>query len=400
MIKKIQKGKYAGKWQVRIQPVDKQTGKRISWPVKYTDTKREAVTVERKMWLDYENGFRPTESSTIFVDAFKKYVDDKASTISPVTLKAWRDSEKSFKEYFKKAKIKDITRATVNKYAHQFVKNRGVTVSKNSVISTRLIHMHHFFDLLVGNVIQENPVPEHALKQFFRKSEFSVNPSQYLFTEDELQAIKDKVQTDLSKTTIYNSNAKLAVWIEAETGMRPAEVQALKFTDLVKEGSFWTFRISDSWSDYVHGFNGALKARPRGFSRTVLPISKELADFVKNYKVRQTEFLKEHNLKNKYNLVLLNLRDYRSTSMGNPISQSGMNDMLKKVCKELEIDSGEDKLSLYSFRHTICTNLANKPGISYPWAAERMGHSLSTFMKVYVGVTSDINEKMMKTWVS
>ena len=49
MIKKIQKGKYAGQWQVRIQPIDKQTGKRISWPVQYADTKKEAVKLERQL---------------------------------------------------------------------------------------------------------------------------------------------------------------------------------------------------------------------------------------------------------------------------------------------------------------------------------------------------------------
>ena len=37
MIKKVEKGKYAGKWKVRIQQVDKVTGKRLSFPVKYAD---------------------------------------------------------------------------------------------------------------------------------------------------------------------------------------------------------------------------------------------------------------------------------------------------------------------------------------------------------------------------
>lgn len=400
MIKKIENGKNSGKWQIRIQPVDRNSGKRISWPVKYANTKKEAVSLERKMWLDFENGMKPTEANSSFCSAFQKYVDQKQETISPVTLKAWNDSARSFKRYFKNMKIKDISTSVVNRYAHHYVNEHHTTVSNSSVISTRLIHMRNFFKTIQGSVIQDNPVPIHALKYFFKKSDFSVTPKQYLFSNTELHQIEKKVQEDLQKCNVYNSNARLAIWIEVETGMRPAEVQALKFDNLIKEDGFWTFKISDSWSDYVHGFNGALKARPHGYSRTTLPISKELAAFIKEFQVRQDEFLKDHGLTNQFNLILLNLRDYRSAFINKPLSQNGMNDMLRKICKELEIDSGKDKLSLYSFRHTICTKLANKPGISYPWAAERMGHSLTTFMKVYVGVTKEINKRMMKEWVS
>ena len=66
MIKKIQKGKYAGQWQVRIQPIDKQTGKRISWPVQYADTKKEAISIERKMWFDFENDLQPSKLNVSF----------------------------------------------------------------------------------------------------------------------------------------------------------------------------------------------------------------------------------------------------------------------------------------------------------------------------------------------
>lgn len=331
MIKKVEKGKYKNKWQVRIQPIDKVTGKRVSYPVEYANTKKEATSLERKMWLKFENLSQPTKGNDIFSDAFFKYVEDRKKAISPVTLKAWNDSAKSFKKYFKNIKIKDVSTSMVNEYAHFYVETHHTTVGKTSIIATRLVHMRNFFKEMTGIAIQENPVPERALRRFFRKSDFTVQPEQYLFTDNELQLIKNEVKSELKLSTVYNSNGKLAIWIEAETGMRPAEVQALKFSNLIKKEGFWTFKISDSWSDYIQDFNGALKARPKGFSRTVLPISKELAEFVQDYRERQKSFLREQNIRNKNDLVLLNLRNYHFAIMGKPLSQSGMNDMLRNM---------------------------------------------------------------------
>ena len=68
MITKKTNGKNKGKWQVRIQPINPVTKKRESWPVEYAKTKAEAVSLERKMWADYENGINLGDANSIFVD--------------------------------------------------------------------------------------------------------------------------------------------------------------------------------------------------------------------------------------------------------------------------------------------------------------------------------------------
>ncbi len=400
MIKKKASGKHCGEWAVRIQPVNKITGKRENWPIQYADSKKAAVAVERQMWADYENGMQLADGNAIFADEFQKYVDERKNTISPVTYRDWQNSATEFKKYFKNTKIKDINENLAGKFAHDFVRNHKATVGRATVIDHRLTHMRNFFKTLVGKVVKENPVPERYLNTFFRKSDFSIGKQRYLFSNGELESIKEQIQLELNNTTVANWGTRLAIWIDLETGMRPGEIQALKFKNLTLEDDYPTFKIDDSWSDCAKAFNGSLKSRPKGYSRYCLPISQSLADFVDSYQEEQKNFLKRHNLTNPKDLIFLNLHDYRTCANNVPITQRSMNEMLKKICDKLGINGNGEQLSMYSFRHTLCTKLANKPGMSYPWAAERMGNSLAIFMRVYVKPDRDINQEMMENWMA
>lgn len=399
MIKKMTTGKHKGKYQVRIQPINKITGKRESWPVDYASNRSTAKALERKMWADYEEGMQLADGNAVFAGEFRKYVNRKKNTISPVTYRDWNNSANEFEKYFKNIKIKDVSERLVEQFARDFIRDHKATVGRATVIDHRLTHMRSFFNELIGKVVKENPVPEQYLDKFFRKNEFSVGKQRYLFTSTELKAIKAQIQTELNNTTIANWGTRLAIWIDLETGMRPGEIQALKFKNITTEDGYSTFKINDSWSDYARKFNGTLKARPKGYSRYCLPISQELTDFLEIYKKRQGEFLKYHDLINPEGLLFLNLHDYKMCVNNVPITQKSMNEMLKKICNELGIHGNGSQISMYSFRHTLCTKLANKPGISYPWAAERMGNSLSIFMRVYVKADRDVNKKMMDNWM-
>lgn len=398
MIKKINDGKHKGQWLVRIQPRDKITGKKKTSPRHYVSSKREAVLLEKTLWSDYESGLDIGTNNAIFAEEFQKYVNKRANRISPVTLNSWQGSATAFKKYFGNAKVNQITTAMVSKYAHDYVKKHHATVSKSSAIAKQLIHMRNFFKSIEGKTIKDNPVPEAALKVFFRQSDFSVKQEWYIFTADELKQIRNLIVTDLQQNNIANSGSKLAILVESYTGMRVGELQALRFKNIVFEDNVWTLRIDNSWSDLTKDFTGALKARPQGYSRAVVPMPESLIRLLKMYQVKQTKFLKEHDCDNPLGLVFMNLHDYKSASNNIPLNQHSINEMLKNICKRLKIVSNGKLLSVYSFRHTICTNLANTPKMSYPWAAERMGHSLQMFMKTYVGVDPDMNKQMNAIW--
>lgn len=400
MITKKTKGKYKGKWQVRIQPLNPVTKKRESWPVQYAATKAKAVAIERRMWADYENGLNLGDGNSIFAEEIAKYVDTRKNVVSEVTQKDWDYTVKICKQYFNKAKIRDINQQVMSKFAHDFVRDHHTKVGKTTVIARRLTHIRKFFKSIEGKSILTNPVPERFLQCFFQKKDFSVGKELYIFSNYELEKIKDEIRLELKASPINNWGTKLAIWIDLETGMRPGELQALKFNNLTEKDGFPTFKISDSWSDYTKAFNGNLKSRPQGAYRYCLPISSELANTFNEYSKKQADFLMRHRIKNPEGLVFINLHDYKAASNDIPITQRSMNLMLKSLCKKLGIKNENAQLSMYSFRHTVCTKLANKPGMSYPWAAERMGHSLSMFMKTYVKTDMDVDKQMMEKWLN
>ncbi|CAM3163269.1 Site-specific recombinase XerD [Lactobacillus bombicola] len=399
LFKKLKVGKHANEYLVRIQPTDKVTGKRINWPVKYADNRKNAIKLERQMWAEYESGLNPNDGKVVFADDFKRYVKLRSKSISKVTLKSWQETARSVNSYFGKARIDQISTAMVNKYAHDYVAKHKATVSRSSNIAKRLIHLRNYFKSLEGKVIKENPVPENALKVFFKQSDFTVSQEWRIFTTDELVKIRKLIVHDLKHNPVEMNGSKLAILIESYTGMRVGELQALKFSNIVRDEDVLTFRINDSWSDLTKSFNGSLKARPKGYTRTLLPIPQDVIDLVRIYQARQKQFLVDHDLCNPLDLVFMNIHDYKKASNQEPITQKSINEMLRKICQQLDINSNGQRMSLYSFRHTVCTQLANTPKMSYPWAADKMGHSLQMFMKTYVGLSEDINKKMNELWV-
>jgi integrase len=399
MIKKVNKTSEKV-YLIRIQPRDQITGKRVSFPIQYSKTKAEATKIEADMWQEFKSGLNLGDANAVFAEEFQKYVNQRANSISPVTLKSWQDSANSFSDYFGKAKISSITTPLVSKYVHDYVDKHEVTVSKSSTIAKRLIHMRNFFKSIEGKTVKENPVPESPLKVFFRQSDFTISKDWRIFTNDELTAIRNLITDDLKHSSINNWGSKLAILVESYTGMRVGELQALKFSNIVYENDVWTLRINNSWSDYMNNFTGSLKARPKGYSRTVLPLPEEVIILLQRYKDKQSSFLKEHDLSNESDLIFINLHDYKSAFSNEPIRQRSINDMLREICKRLKIEAGDKRMSLYSFRHSICTHLANVPGMSFTWAAEKMGHSLQMFMNTYVGVDPSIDKEMTKLWVS
>lgn len=177
--------------------------------------------------------------------------------------------------------------------------------------------------------------------------------------------------------------------------MRPQELQAIRWNQLIKEGSYNVFEIDNAWSEKLHRLNGHLKSRSHGFSRKTLPISNNLVELLLNYQKKQRKLLRDKGIINRNKFILLIMRDKRLTADGVPIGQASMNIIIKKVAEKIGVNATSKKINMYTCRHTVATKLGNTPGISYPWAAFRLGHTTEMFLKTYVHVAKDKSQAMM-----
>ena len=78
--------------------------------------------------------------------------------------------------------------------------------------------MLQIFKTIVGKTIKENPVPEGALKLFFKQSDFTVPQEWYIFSSDQLESIRNLIFKDLQHASVMNWSSKLAILIESYTG--------------------------------------------------------------------------------------------------------------------------------------------------------------------------------------
>lgn len=163
----------------------------------------------------------------------------------------------------------------------------------------------------------------------------SIPSRKYVLTNKEIQLLKDQIYGNIESSKMNYCTTRIAILIALDTGMRPQEIQALKWSQITNDGKFKVFRINDSWNEKEKHLNGHLKSRPHGESRLTLPLSEPLLQLLNKFHYRQLELLKENRLTNSNDRILLNITDYHLCGLGYPITQKSMNDMLKQLSKKV-----------------------------------------------------------------
>ncbi|EGC80184.1 phage integrase SAM-like domain-containing protein [Lactobacillus iners] len=395
MINKINSGKYKGMWVVRIQPMV--AGKRKS-VTKRADSKLEAQKLEIELKLKYakyKNGLPEiTEDSSLLIE-YTKFVEKRAQSITSTTNRSWKYSLKLLNDFlkienFSQIQLKNVSSEMFNDFAHWYIRTHPkASVKKSMVIDVTLAHLRTFFASLEDkNIIPVNPVPRGYLKEFFKYSDFNTGRKWHLFSNNEINSLREELFKEYKSSTIYNSVSKLAVLLDTYLGLRPEELQVLKFSQLVEFEGSYTFKIDNSWSEQNKKLNGSLKDRPKGAYRYCLPIKDmRIIELIEDFHERQEKYLKKYGLKNTSDYIFLNLHNYRSIADNNqlPVTQKSLNDKLKEACKKAGIKKQDNTvLALYSIRVYLSTLLGSDNRISNVYASQRMGNSLQVFLSTYV----------------
>lgn len=409
MIKKILKGKYKGLWLVRIQPMI--NGKRKS-VTRRANSKLEAQKLEvdlKVKYASYKNGLPSiTDESQLLIE-YTKFVEKKAQSITATTNRSWKYSLTLLNEYLEQEKkvnfqLRDVDQHFFNDLGHWYLKNHPkASVKKSTVIDVTLAHFRTFFTFLLDKaVLSVNPIPRGYLKLFFKQSDFSTGRKWHLFSKDEIDALRKELLKEYKGATVANSVSRLALIVDTYLGLRPEELQVLKFEQLVRYEGSYTFKINDSWSEKEKKPNGSLKDRPKGAYRYCLPIKNtKVIDLIKDFQIKQKKYLDEYGLKNTSGYIFLNLHNYRSISSNNqlPVTQKSLNEKLKAVCKNAGIEKQKDSiLALYSLRVYLSSLLGNDNRISNMYACQRMGNTIQVFLSTYVKENRESYKENSQLW--
>ncbi len=78
-----------------------------------------------------------------------------------------------------------------------------------------------------------------------------------------------------------------------------------------------------------------------------------------------------------------------ATSSGTPLSYHNFRREYNKISSSIDFSDYNHPCAPHEIRHSVATELAHTPGISYADAADYLGHSIEVFMSTYVHATND-----------
>jgi integrase len=315
-------------------------------------------------------------------DIFNQYMEEKASSTdwSPKNIKDLRYVFSTLSEYFENKEVDKLSREDFVDFRENVLKNLpkhklrndytdkslkeilGIRKRKKyepigiTTINKHLRRIHQVFNWADSvDLINKNLTKNLEIKM--RKDKVANKDKRDFFTKEELEILfNSKLFTeDLEKNLLKRPERILVPIIMLYTGAKPAELGLLEIKDIIEKEGILCF-----------DFNKFVKTNA---TKRTTPIPDKLLElgFLNFYKKRKKEAKKNDRLFNK-------LLIYESGS--SVINE--FNTYFRELKKQEPTLS--NKLSLYSFRHTVIQKLKEKKTEIY-------------LINAYVGHTLDYNNK-------
>lgn len=308
----VNKDKKTGKWYCRVSYKD-DDGKYKQKTKKGFDTKKEAQIYEAELTVILENCDEFNKEDIIFADYFEEWARKyKIGIFSDSTDKKYEYDIKLVHQFFGKKKLKDITR---NLY-QDFLNERGEGNGKDIVEKTHGRIKSCMQDALHDGLIKKDPTYRAVIRYDIQNDD-----KLKYWSEKEFQKILQYLQGNMSQ-------ANLALYITALTGLRIGEVYGLSWDDIGKD----KLSVKRGFDYKTNKFtDGKTKSSIRTISITD-NLYKEIIKYKLNYQKTYNQYL--------------------FVSMNRPfMTYNGLRKNLKRICNELKVEN----LTIHSFRHSHCS---------------------------------------------
>lgn len=323
----------------------------------------------------------------------------------PRTVTSWQQTTTVLKRYFRNIMIKNLSVSQIESFALQY--SNGKSRSSDSAVNKHLMHLNSLLDYAVHEqVLDYNPLPKN-----YRALWFGIGIRQKMANDKTKRAINTVLEPSeilalrhyFIDLTIDGNNvmrmvSRVGILITSFLGLRPAELQAIRPSDIIWDNSHTQIRFSihDSFDNQNKQMNGRTKT---GNNRETLYLPNWATDIVMQFIHLRQEFLLAHNFNHLDDPILLTLNSFKSLVAHLPLEQHALNDRLKSIAQELDLPR-DKKMTMYWLRHSVATELASKANGKYAVAAQLMGHSVTIFMERYVHSQKEEEEKLAMTMFS
>ncbi|QFR62530.1 tyrosine-type recombinase/integrase [Schleiferilactobacillus harbinensis] len=342
------------------------------------DTQREAkYWASKNEVVNFEDGTL-YESMEPLPEYFKRwYLTYKQPLVAPASMKWYEYTLTILNDHFAGVPISKITHDQYQKFLNEIGKDR---------VKATAVRINGQIRMAVNNALDENKI-----RRDFTRGAVATGSRQsrsadlkYLNAGE-----SERVLASVTKGPTLNTVTNYMIATALYTGARLAEIGGLTWDDIS-----WTFKTIRINKTYDWTQPGHFKETKNMQSHRVIKVNDELLTLFKRLKDQQELGLNRLHIANPQGLLFLN-------AQGTVPGSSGVNKMLRKVLKRVEVRPEVQDLSFHGLRHTHASYLLFK-GISVYYISKRLGHrDITTTLSIYSHVLNELeNEESNKTLVA